>query len=263
MLPLRWAAASRCWNANWDTVLKGAVALRLDGLQLDVREELPPSALTETGRRDFLHRLRERGLQVASTWLPLKHPLYAEREQEGRIAFVRAAMTFTATLQSKLLCLRIGRIPEAADDPQGQTLREIVSDLAAFGNHIGVTLAITPTAESVETLQTFLRQIKTGPIGVDFDPAYFAMAGEPTADSLRKLHADVLHVQLRDGLRDFVGGGQEAAVGRGTVDWAELLALLGEMDYRGWLTAIRTQGDDKPGDLARGVKHLQRLLLGG
>jgi sugar phosphate isomerase/epimerase len=262
MQPLRWAAASRCWNVPLPELLNDAAQLHLEGLQIDVRDELPPTALSDSGRRDFLHRLRERDLQVASTWVPLRHPLYATYELERRVAFLREAMTFTAQLKSSILCLRCGKIPAELEKGDGQTLREILSDLAAHGNHVGVTLALTPTVETAAELLPILNAITTGPLGIDFDPAHCALVGESTIESLRTLHAHVVHVQLRDGVRHLAGGGEETPVGEGIIDWAELLALLGEMDYRGWLTAIRTQGTDKPYDIARGLKHVRKILLG-
>ena len=88
------------------------------------------------------------------------------------------------------------------------------------------------------------------------------MTRRPVTDALRTLHDRILHVQLRDAHAGN-DGAQEQPVGQGTVDWIEVLALLGEMDYRGWLTAIRTQGIDPARDLTRGIKWIQRILLGG
>ena len=72
-----------------------------------------------------------------------------------------------------------------------------------------------------------------------------------------------MHVQLRDGFRGFDGGGQEATVGSGVIDWMELLAVLGEIDYQGWLTAIRNQGDNRANDIERAIKYTRNLLIGG
>ncbi|MDX1965905.1 MAG: sugar phosphate isomerase/epimerase [Planctomycetaceae bacterium] len=263
MQPLQLAVATRCWKAPLLETIGVAADMGVQGLQFDLREELPPSSLTETGRRDFLHRLRERGLRVSSGWLPLQRPLTSEYQLERRLAFLREAMTFAFQLGAPTLCFRCGRIPEDLTQGEGRVLVEMLSDLAAYANHVGVVLGVTPSADTVEQLAGLISQIKTGPIGIDFDPAHFAMSGQPVLDALRALHARVVHVQLRDGMRDLAGGGSETAVGQGIIDWTEVIALLGEMDYRGWLTAIRTQGDDKPNDIARGLRFVKKLLLGG
>ncbi|OYW20991.1 MAG: hypothetical protein B7Z55_06350 [Planctomycetales bacterium 12-60-4] len=263
MQPLRLAAATRCWKTPLLETLGEVAQLGVEGLQFDLREELPPTALTETGRRDFLHRLRERGLFVASGWVPLQRPLASEYQLERRLAFLRQAMTFAFQLRAPTLCFRCGRLPEDLSKGEGKTLVEILSDLAAHANHVGVVLGLTPSADSATKLGELVGQIKTGPIGIDFDPAHFAMTGQPVTESLRELHSHVVHVQLRDGMRDLAGGGSEMPVGQGVIDWAELIALLGEMDYRGWLTAIRSQGENKTADIARGLRYVKQLLLGG
>lgn len=262
MQPLKWAVATRCWKTPLPETLRRIAELNVTGLQLDLRTELPPDALSASGQRDFLHRLREHGLSVASGWVPLRHPLYSPIELERRVAFLRDAMSFAWQLQTTTLCLRIGRIPESLDAGEGKTLVEVLSDLAAHGNHVGVTLAITPTADTAAQLEQLLSQIKTGPLGIDFDPAHFAMTAQPVGEALRTLHRSIVHVQLRDGLRDLAGGGAETPLGEGTVDWPELIALLGEIDYRGWLTASREQGDDRAGDITRGLSRLRHLVPG-
>ncbi len=263
MQPLRLAVATRCWKAPPSEILRTIQDLGVPGLQLDLRDEVTPQSLTETGRRDFKHRLSERGLQVASGWVPLRYPLYSEVELERRIAFLREALTFAWQLGARTLCVRCGRIPEQLDAGEGRMFVEVLSDLASHANHVGVVLAVTPTADTAEQLNDLMSRIKTGPVGIDFDPAHFAMIGAPAADSLKALHPHIAHVQLRDGMRDLAGGGAETAVGQGIIDWVEVIALLGEMDYTGWLTAIRTQGDDKPGDIARGLDHIRGALFGG
>jgi sugar phosphate isomerase/epimerase len=100
-------------------------------------------------------------------------------------------------------------------------------------------------------------------LGIDFDPAQFALAGHNPIEALRTLHGFVQHVQLRDGFSELDGTSAEVPVGQGSVPWLELLATLGETEYAGWLTAIRTQGSDKPGDIARAIAFVRRLLLGG
>jgi sugar phosphate isomerase/epimerase len=154
-------------------------------------------------------------------------------------------------------------IPEDHQSKPYRLLVEVLNDLAAHANHVGTVLCITPTNDSAESLLELVQEVRTGPLGIDFDPAHFALTGRSNADALRTLYAVTMHVQLRDGFKGFDGGGQETAVGSGVVDWTELLAVLGEIDYRGWLTAIRNQGDDRANDVIRAITHVRRVLLGG
>jgi sugar phosphate isomerase/epimerase len=260
MHQFRLAVATRCFIQPLVTSLKSAADLGVKGLQFDLRNELRASELTETGRRDLLHQIKEHGLSVASAVFPLNYPLYEPDKIDVRIAAIRDAMKFAYSIRATTLCIRVGRIPEEDASKERLLLIEALSDLARHANHVGTILAITPTNDSAETLRTLLDEIKTGPIGIDFDPAHFAMTKRSVVDSLRTLHNLVMHVQLRDGDAG-IEGGQEEAVGQGNVDWIEVLALLGEMDYRGWLTSIRTQGSDPGYDMVRGIKFIRKILI--
>ncbi len=44
--------------------------------------------------------------------------------------------------------------------------------------------------------------------------------------------------------------------------WDELLAMLEEGSFRGWLVATRSSGDDKVGDMARAIKYIRAVASG-
>lgn len=261
MHQFRLSVATRCFTQPLRNSIMSAASLNVAGVQFDLRHELAATELTETGRRDLLHQLNEQGLKISGAVFPLQHPLYEPNKIDLRVAALRDAMKFAYSIKANTICFRTGRIPEP-DTKERQLLVEVLEDLARYANHVGTLLAVTPTNDSAESLKTLIDDIKTGPIGLDFDPAHFAMTGRSVIDSLKLLHNLVLHVQLRDGVHG-IDGGQEVAVGEGNVDWIEVMALLGEMDYRGWLTSIRTVGDNRMHDLSRSVKLIQRILLGG
>lgn len=262
MPQFRLAVATRCLRQPLLAALKSAAELGVAGVQFDLRNEVVSSELTDTGRRQLRHRISELGLTVSGTTVSLSHPLTDETQLDRRVVAIRAAMTFSYLLGATTLCCKVGAVPADRSSKQRQLLVEVLNDLARHGNHVGTVLCVTPTDDSAEELVALVGEVKAGPVGIDFDPAHFAMTGRSSTEALRTLHAVVSHVQLRDGLRDFSGGGQETAVGQGTIDWPELFALLGEIDYRGWLTAVRTQGDDRGGDVARAVKYVRNLLPG-
>jgi sugar phosphate isomerase/epimerase len=259
----RLAVATRCFELPLRQSLKLAADSGAEGVQLDLRQELNPAELNETGRRDLRHLLDELGLRVSGTTFTLRRALGDEHELDRRIAAVKQALSWSFELQSHVMTCRIGRLPAEPDGQAAQLLREILDDLARHANHVGVSLAVTPTQDSAASLQTLLSSIQSGPLGIDFDPAQFTLAGHDPAAALRTLHDFVQHVQLRDGLSEIDGTSAETPVGQGSVPWLELLATLGEIEYAGWLTAIRTQGSNKPGDIARAISYVKRLLLGG
>lgn len=258
---LRIAVATHCFNQPIREAVRMAAACGVRGIQINARDELAPTALSDTGRRQFLHYLREHGMEVASLLFPTRHTYMDSNELDARVTATKAAMQFAAHLKASVLTARIGQVPTDKASQEYALLQEVLSDLVRHGNHVGVTLAIIPTLDTPESLNELLASIRTGHIGIDFDPAAFVTAKQKPDQCLRKLYQSVVHVQARDAVRDIDGGGQEVPLGRGEVDWVELLPLLSEIEYRGWLTVNRTQGDDRAGDAARTIKFLQQFLL--
>lgn len=258
---LRLAVATRALLLPIKASLRRAAELGVSGVLLDARKELTPGELSETGRRQLLHMLAELELSVVALDFPTRRPLHDMERLELRLNALRDAMQLAAQLKAKVVTVRTGRIPAEPDSPETKILIGILNDLARHGNHVGVTLALSPSGNQPEPMLRILEAVTDGPIGLNFDPAAFVMAGVNPSDAFRKFHSVVTHVFARDAVRD-AESGVEVPIGRGEVAWDELLALFDEASYQGWLTIDRTQGDDRPGDVARAVQYLQRIALG-
>ena len=260
MPPLRIALATRCLNLPLKDSIRVAASLAVQGVQFDAREEIKPGELTDTGRRQFLHALDQQGLSVASLAFPTRRSFYDEDQLDARVAAAKRTMELAWQLRTQIVTARVGKIPDK-ESKSYRLLHGVLSDLAQHGNQVGATLAITPTHETPEALAELIDSVKTGPLGIDFDTAVFVMSGHNAGQALRVLHASAIHVTARDAIRDIDAGGIEVAVGRGEVEWVELLPFLDEIDYTGWVTVNRTQGDDRAGDAARAVQYLRNVLL--
>lgn len=261
MPPLRVALATRCLNLPLKDALRVAAECRVQGVQFDAREEVKPGDLTDTGRRQLLHSLSERGLSIASLAFPTRRSFYDEEQLDARITGAKRTLDLAWQLKTRVVTARVGKIPAEKDSKPYRVLHDVLSDLARHANQVGATLAITPTHDSPAALAELLNSVKSGPLGLDFDPAVFVMSGHNPIEALRTLHASVLHLTARDAVRDVDAGGLETAMGRGEVEWVELLPLLDEIGYTGWTTVNRTQGDDRAGDAARAIQYLRNVLF--
>jgi sugar phosphate isomerase/epimerase len=261
MPPLKIAVATRCLNLPLKNSLRVAADFGVQGVQFDAREELRTGELTETGRRQLLHALGELGLSVAALAFPMRRSLYDEEQLDGRVAAIKRVMEYAWQLRSRVVAARIGKIPPERESKSYRLLFDVLTDLARHGNQVGSTLAITPTHDSPAALAELIQSVKSGPLGIDFDPAVFVMSGHKPVEALRTLHPWAIHVTARDAIRDVDAGGVETALGRGEVDWVEFLPLLDEIEYTGWVTVIRSQGEDRANDVARGVQYLKNVLL--
>lgn len=262
MVPLRLAVTSQSLSQPVRKIIRSAVEIGATGIQFDVRNELRPTDLSESGRRQLLHEMEVEGVTIASLVFPTRRSFYDQQQLEDRVTAIKRAMDFAYQLRVPHVISRAGAIPADKESEDYKVLVEVLNDLARHGNRVGTTLLITPTRDAAADLKTLLDQIKDGLVGINFDPAIFAMNSRNAIEAFRLLHKDVLHITARDGLRDIDGSGQETVLGRGEVDWIELLALLGEADYHGWITVDRTSGEDKPGDVARAIQYLQNVVLG-
>lgn len=260
-MQLRYSLATSSLKLPLRSALK--VAARVPGVQavrIDARTELRPAEMSETGKRELLHFLKEHGLQLSSLSFSTRHAFYEETNLDRRIAATREAMDLAAVLKVPYLSVRVGRIPTEEEPRAWQMLSEVMNDLARHGNHIGVTLAIVPGTEPTERVNQFLEEVRTGPMAIDFDPARQLVEGESISTRLRGLHRYVREFTARDAVRDFSGGSEETSLGRGEVVWDELLATLVEMDYRGWVTLQRGNAENPQQELERAARYLQNIL---
>lgn len=262
MQVLRLAVATRRFGQPLKIALKTAGQIGAQGVQLDTRDDLKPAELSATGRRQFLSQLSEWRLSVASLNFPNRRSFCDLEYLEMRVTAVKDALRFAHELKASVVTARLGRVPDDADSDEYRVLRDVLNDLARHANHVGAVFAVTPAGDSPDRIAQILAEVTEGPIGINFDPAQWVMDGHDPAAALRALHARASHIQVRDALRDMEGG-QEVPVGRGEVKWDELLALIDEMAYHGWLTIDRTTGDDRLGDMAQAANHLREVITRG
>jgi sugar phosphate isomerase/epimerase len=259
---MRLAVATRCLEQPLKSALTLASRMGAAGVQLDGRSEVTPAELSATGVRQLRHLLTELGLQVASLDFPIRRRLWDADQLDARIDALKRAMEFAYRLETRIVTIRLGGLPEESDASGRALLAAALEDLARQSNQVGVTVAVGPGRDSASDLIGVLKQVREGPIGVNFDPATCVAAGDFPSETLRTYGELVLHVIARDATRDSDGTGSEVPLGRGDVPWDETLAILSDMDYRGWLTVERTQGKTPADDAARAVKYLQSIYRG-
>jgi len=262
MPALKLAVATRHLDLPLRQAIDTAASLGAQGIQLDARNEVKPNSLSDTGRRDLKRHLAEHHLQLASFEYPTRRAFHDSDALDARVAGLKAALEFAWTLGVRTVVGRIGRIPDDLQSPKFQMLSEVLNDIARHSNRVGATLAVTPTNDSLESLRELFNRITEGPLGLNLDPAGIVMSGGNPVDMYRAFYDRVHSVQIRDGVRDVDGQGIEVPVGRGEVVWDELLALLEEGPFRGWLVATRSSGDDKAGDMSRAIRFIRHVAAG-
>ena len=230
------------------------------GVQLELQQEVREQELGETGRRQLMHYLEERNLKVGPATFALRRSLLEPTGLDGRIDAIRRAMSFAWKLGANVLTMTLGELP-ADSTPAAETARQVLEDLAAHANQVGVVPTLIVGNASAARLAEVLKSITVGPIALDVDPASLTVGRQSPTDWMRELHPYLQHVQLRDAVREPGGIGREVAINDGEVDWPEFAAALQEIDYRHWLTVIRSSGTSPLDDALIGLKFIRRLLL--
>ena len=159
-----------------------------------------------------------------------------------------------------------GFLPHDPADPDFEKLCGRVVTLARIFGDAGVTLLMETGQESAHTLLSFLDELKrrgVDNVAVNFDPANMILYDmDNPIEALRLLAPHVRQVHVKDAKRTTVKGqwGEEVVVGTGEVDWNAFVRILAEADFEGGYIFEREAGDDRVGDIAKGIAALTAAL---
>ncbi|VAX38850.1 hypothetical protein MNBD_PLANCTO02-3324 [hydrothermal vent metagenome] len=259
MIPFSLAIPTEIFRQPLKKSIMLAAQTGVTGVQLDDIGELKPAELSETGRRQFLHSLKEVGLSVAAVKYRTRHPLAYEENLDARVAGLKSAMQTAAQLRAKKVTVRLGKLPDEDDSKTNTTLVNILNDVAQWGNHIGVIVALSVATTAPQQLEQLLAKITTGRIGLNFDPVSCLMAGTSPAEILKKFHSQIEQVTGRDAFADVDGLTQETVLGMGQVDWNEIVAMLYESGYQQWLIIDRQESENRLNDVRQGIQFLKQI----
>jgi L-ribulose-5-phosphate 3-epimerase len=243
------------------SALSEGEGLGVTGVQFDAAGDLAPRNLSQTGRRELVHRLRAHNLTISALGCPLRHGLEVSLGQEGRIEHVKQVLSLSYDLGPRLVLISAGAVPADAGSAQGSAFAEALTALGRHAERTGAMLALETGLESGKALSDYLARFDTGGLGVSYDPANFLIGGFDPYEGARALQGRVLYVQAKDA-RTASGNrtGQEVALGHGQLDYLALVAVLEEIEYSGWVAVRRDSGDSRRADVANGVAFLRRLV---
>jgi L-ribulose-5-phosphate 3-epimerase len=240
--------------------LHAASELAVHGVRIDAAGDLAPGRLTDTGRREFGNLLRAHNLELSALNCPLRLGLDASGDAQQRIDHVRGVMRLASELGSRAVVVPLPGLPKDPESPRAVVMREALQALGAFGDRVGVHLALGIGRDPGNEVRDYLGTFDTGSLSVNFDPASFLLAGFDPFAGLRALSGRVVHAQARD-VRTATGrGGREVPVGTGDVDWAAYVAALESISYRGYLVVDREAGTERFADVAAGVRFLRQFV---
>ncbi|MFO0845580.1 MAG: sugar phosphate isomerase/epimerase family protein [Gemmataceae bacterium] len=241
--------------------LEQAARLGAGGVQFDAVGDLSPDALSQSGRRELLARLRGLNLTLTALGCPLRRSLDAAENQQPRLDHVRKVMSLAYELGPRVVVVAAGQVPEKEDTPDARRMREGLTDLAQHGDRIGTTLALETGLESGPALAQYLASFDTGSLAANVDPANLLLHGFDPMEAIAALGQRIAHIHARDCRK---GGASRAArevpLGNGDIDWLAFVEALREAEYRGWVVVEREEGDNRLADVASGLAFLRQLV---
>ncbi|WP_197440394.1 sugar phosphate isomerase/epimerase family protein [Polystyrenella longa] len=249
------------FNLPIKQALRAASEAGARGVLVNARTETPAREMSLSAQRDFRRYLGELTLSLTGFHFPTRHAIHDQQHLDERLSAIKQAMQFCAGMKTKVLLVDIGSLPESSESTEVElkTFHDVLTDLATLGNHIGVTPCVTPAGGSLQQLRQLLDQIGSGPVGINLDPATAVLNKQNPTEVVRLFHDRLLHVTARDATRTRDGIGQETSIGRGEVEWEEVLAVLAEVEYSGWVTVQRSSGEKPGSDMEQGIKYLKNI----
>lgn len=240
--------------------IRMAKHLGAEAVEIDARGEINPQALSGTGRRHIRKMLDDLQLKVSAVSFRTRRGYNVRDELDRRVEATREAMQFAYDLGAHYVINQIGKVPAQPEGDSWNLLLEVLADLGRFGLRVGASLAAETGSEEGADLARVASVLPPGSLHVNFDAGNLIVNGYSASDSARALAPHVRHVHATDAVRDLGRGrGLDVPLGHGSADYSEILAVLEEQQYQGYLTVEREAAANPSVEIAQAVEYLRRL----
>lgn len=237
-----------------------AAQMGADAVEIDLRNELRPEELSRTGIRHVRKMLDDLNLRVSCAAFRTRRGYDAADGLDRRIEATKEALRTAYGLGTTVVVNHIGRVPTEENPAAWDLMREALADIGKVGQRVGATLAAETGTESGEELLRLIDSLPPGALGVDLHPANLILHNHSPREAARALAAHVIHVHAADATRDLAERRNiEVPLGRGTAEFPELLAILEEHRFRGYITIERRQSDNPVFEISQAVQYLRNL----
>jgi L-ribulose-5-phosphate 3-epimerase len=262
MKPLKIGIVVESTGLSVRQAISHAAKMASAGVQIDAVGDLAPDALGETGRREFRNLLRSFNQELAALNVPLRHGLDISENLQPRLEHIRKVMQMAFDLGARRVVVPCPKIPDDPKTPRAETMREALLALGPFGDRMGSVIALEIGYDASEKVKAYLADFDTGSLKVTYDTANMLVHGHDPVASLSPLKNLLAHVHARDARSASLSRGMhEVPVGAGDVDWITFTATLQVLEFDGFMTVEREQGENKLQDVANGVKFLRRFAM--
>jgi sugar phosphate isomerase/epimerase len=237
--------------------LETAARIGASAVELDARNQIHPSQLSDTGLRQLRKILDDLNLKVTSLRFQTRRGYDNADDLDRRVEATKATMKLAYQLGCPVVVNSIGTIPEP-EDPRRASLQSVLDDLGRFGTRIGAFLAAETGSNSGETLAKILDSSPDAFVAVALNPGQLIINRFDVREAVLALKDRIQLVCAVDGVIDLAAGrGISVRLGQGTADFPELIGLLEDIQYRGRYLVGRN--DSTIDELQQGLEYLRNL----
>ncbi len=199
-------------------------------------------------------------LRVASVRFPTRHGYGQPQDLQRRIDATKEAMRVAYGLGTRQVVNAVGKVPEDKESDEYAQLKESLSDLARYGQHVGAMLACETGSEPVSRLVELLDSLPEKAIGIAFNPGNLIVNDYYDEDAIAGCASRTLVVEAIDATGDLARGrGVHVPLGQGSAEFPQILAQLEDVPYRGWFIVDRSASDYVEQELVDAMSFLRSL----
>ena len=170
------------------------------------------------------------------------------------------AAQLAAELSIRKLSTHIGFVPPESDPTYG-AIKDRVRRVAEVYKSHDIDLLLETGQERADELLAFLHDVQAPNVFINFDPANMILygLGDPI-EAIRTLGPLIRHVHVKDATASAKPGekwGEEVPFGAGQVGPKRFLDALKAIGYTGPLAIEREAGNDRVGDVRKGIETLR------
>ena len=263
-----------------DEALDCAQKLGVQGIQVyATRGERAPENMTAEKRREFLKKVKDRGLVISALCGDLGHGFGKAELNPELIEKSKRILDLAKDLETDVVTTHIGVVPTDPAHPRYAIMQDACGQLAQYADSLKAHFAIETGPETSAVLKGFLDGLHSTGVAVNLDPANLVMVtGDDPVGAVHNLKDYIVHTHAKDGRKlddrepEVIYGLRpgdplvtnpafiELALGDGDVPFPGYLKALNDIGYKGFLTIEREVGGNPYGDIELAVNFLKDHL---
>jgi len=169
-----------------------------------------------------------------------------------RVEKTKKCLELAADFGACIVTTHPGAIPSDKSNSRYKRMKESCNDIVKHGERVGGVFCIETGQEPAWTLRSFLEDVGSEALKVNYDPANMLRYG--VVEGVKTLGPWIVHTHAKD----YNPETHLATVGEGLVPWDEYIKTLGSISYDGWYALEDETGKDILASLKRGKAFLER-----